>query len=114
MDGTQIQEMYSEMDALVAALQNDNTEELKKLTGQGEGGGDRVGEAFESINNGNQNVLRAAVLELVHHRQPELRALVLGDPQAQNLAAAVTGDAQGHVNGLVFDRPAVGIADLHP
>ena len=30
-----------------------------------EGGGDRVGEAFESINNGNQNVLRAAVLELV-------------------------------------------------
>ena len=43
MDGTQIQEMYSEMDALVAALQNDNTEELKKLTGQGEGGGDRVG-----------------------------------------------------------------------
>ena len=26
MDGTQIQEMYSEMDALVAALQNDNTE----------------------------------------------------------------------------------------
>ena len=43
MDGTQIQEMYSEMDALVAALQNDNTDELKKLTGQGEGGGDRVG-----------------------------------------------------------------------
>jgi hypothetical protein len=43
MDGTQIQEMYNEMDALVAALQNDNTDELKKLTGQGEGGGDRVG-----------------------------------------------------------------------
>ena len=43
MDGTQIQEMYSEMDALVAALQNDNADELKKLTGQGEGGGDRVG-----------------------------------------------------------------------
>ena len=43
MDGTEIMEMNNEMDALVAALQNDNTEELKKLTGQGEGGGDRVG-----------------------------------------------------------------------
>ena len=40
--GTEIQEMYSEMDAL-RCVAGDNTEELKKLTGQGEGGGDRVG-----------------------------------------------------------------------
>lgn len=43
MDGTDIIEMNNEMDALVAALQSDNTEQLKKLTGQGDGGGDRVG-----------------------------------------------------------------------
>ena len=55
MDGTQIQEMYSEMDALVAALQNDNTEELKKLTGQGEGGGDRVGLPRLGINYDQEN-----------------------------------------------------------
>ena len=55
MDGTQIQEMYSEMDALVAALQNDNTEELKKLTGQGDGGGDRVGLPRLGINYDQEN-----------------------------------------------------------
>jgi hypothetical protein len=43
MDGTEIMELNNDMDALVSALQNDNTEELKKLTGQGEGRGDRVG-----------------------------------------------------------------------
>jgi hypothetical protein len=43
MDGTDIIEMNNEMDALVAALQSDNVEQLKKLTGQGDGGGDRVG-----------------------------------------------------------------------
>lgn len=43
MDGTEIMEMNNDMDALVAALQSDNVEQLKKLTGQGDGGGDRVG-----------------------------------------------------------------------
>ena len=50
MDGTDIMEMNSEMDALVAALQSDDTEQLMKLTGQGEGGGDRVGLPRLSIN----------------------------------------------------------------
>jgi hypothetical protein len=55
MDGTQIQEMNNEMDALVAALQTDNTEELKRLTGQGEGGGDRVGLPRLGINYDQEN-----------------------------------------------------------
>src|SRR6056297_2220950 len=54
------------------------------------------------------------VLQLVHHRQPELGAFVLGEPQAQNLTLAVAGDAKSHVDSLVLDRPAVGIPDLHP
>ena len=54
------------------------------------------------------------VLQLVHHRQPELGAFVLGEPQAQNLTLAVAGDAKSHVDSLVLDRPAVGITDLHP
>lgn len=43
MDGTEIMEMNNDMDALVSALQNDDTALLKKLTGQGDGGGDRMG-----------------------------------------------------------------------
>lgn len=36
------------------------------------------------------------------------------DPQAQDLAQTVADDAKGNVDGLVLDRSAVGIADLHP
>jgi hypothetical protein len=43
MDGTEIMEMNNDMDALVSALQSDDTDLLKKLTGQGDGGSDRVG-----------------------------------------------------------------------
>jgi len=50
MDGTQLVEMNNDMDALVAALQSDDTEQLMKLTGQGEGGGDRMGLPRLSIN----------------------------------------------------------------
>lgn len=43
MDGTEIMEMNNDMDALISALQSDDTDLLKKLTGQGDGGSDRVG-----------------------------------------------------------------------
>ena len=61
-----------------------------------------------------QNVLNATVLQLVHHRKPELGALVIGDPQPQNLPKAVPVDAESHVNSLVFDHAAIGVADLDP
>jgi len=78
-----------------------------------EGGGDGFGKALQPVDDRDQDILRAAVLQLVHHREPEFGPLVLGDPEAQNLAQAVAGDAQSDINGLVFDHPAVGIADLH-
>lgn len=65
----------------------------------GEGRGDRLGEALQSLHDGNQDVLEPAVAPLVHHRQPELGALIVCDPEAQNLANPFPGDAQGDVNG---------------
>jgi hypothetical protein len=50
----------------------------------GEHGGDRVREALQAIDNGQHDILHAAVLELVHDAQPELGAFVLFDPQAQH------------------------------
>jgi hypothetical protein len=61
-----------------------------------------------------QYVLDTGVPELVHHREPELRPLVLGDPHAQDLALPVSGDAEREVDGLVSADPAVLVADLHP
>lgn len=55
-----------------------------------------------------------AVAQFIHHRQPELCPLVVGDPEAQNLPFPLAGDTKGDVDGLVLDHPAVGIADLHP
>ncbi len=79
-----------------------------------EGGSDGFGEALQPIHDGDQDVLHAPVLQLVHYRQPELGAFILSNPQAKNLAHPVTGDAEGHINRLVLDHPAVGVADLDP
>ena len=78
-----------------------------------EGGGDGLGEALQPVHDGDQDVLNAPVLHLVHHREPEFGAFILGDPEAQNLALTIAGDAEGNVDRLVLDRPAVRIADLH-
>jgi hypothetical protein len=48
-----------------------------------EGCGDGVGEAFEAIHDRDQDVLHPTVLQFHHHGQPELGALVIGNPQAQ-------------------------------
>ncbi len=79
-----------------------------------EGCGDGFGEALQPVDDRDQDILRAPVLQLVHHREPELGPFVLGDPEAKNLAQAIAGDAEGDIHGLVLHRPAVGIADLHP
>lgn len=79
-----------------------------------EGRRDRLGKALEPAHDGDQDVLEPPVLELVHHREPEFGTFVLGDPQAQNLTLAIAGDAEGDVDGLVLDRSAVGIPNLHP
>ncbi len=43
------------------------------------------GFALQAVDDGDQDVLDAAVLQLVHHPQPELGALVLLQPQAKDL-----------------------------
>ena len=48
----------------------------------------------------------------VHDTQPELGALRLLDPQAQNRLRAVRQDAERDVDGLVPDEALV--PDLHP
>jgi len=44
-----------------------------------EGGRDRLGKAFEATDYGDQDVLHASDLQLVHHREPELGTFVVGD-----------------------------------
>jgi len=70
------------------------------------------GEALEAIDDGKQDILDAAVPELVHHPQPELGALVLFEPQAQHLLRAVGAHAQRDLDRLVAHHPFV--ADLDP
>ena len=49
---------------------------------------DRFGKAFESVNAGDENVLNSTVLEFRDDLHPELRALVVGCPDAQNFLEA--------------------------
>ena len=77
-----------------------------------EHGGDRVGKALQAVDHGDEDVLDAAVLQLVHDPEPELGTFGLLDPQAQDLLAAVGLDPQRQVDRLVADRALV--ADLHP
>jgi hypothetical protein len=72
-----------------------------------EGGGDRLREAFQPVHDGDQDVLDPSVAQLVHHRQPELGTFIIGDPEAEDLALPLPGDAQGDVNSpspAVLDR----------
>ena len=51
--------------------------------------GDRLRKALQAIDDGDQDVFDAAVLQLVHDAQPEFRALGLLDPQAENFLGSV-------------------------
>ncbi len=69
-----------------------------------------VGESLRPVDDGQKNILGAAVPELVHYAQPELGALVLLEPEPQDLLCAVAANAQRNVNSLVAYDPFV--ADL--
>ena len=51
-------------------------------------------------------------LQLVHHLEPELGALALLDPKAEDVLVALGIERQRDVDGLVVDQTLV--ADLHP
>jgi len=78
----------------------------------GEHGGDRLGEAFQAVDHGDQDVAEATVLQFVHDAQPEFCALRLLDPDAQDLLGAVGQDAECDVDGLVANETLV--PDLDP
>ena len=75
---------------------------------------DGVREALEAINDGNQDILQAPVLQIIHDRQPEFGSLVVGNPKPRNLTFTLRGDAQSHINGLVLNLAAFRIADFDP
>jgi site-specific DNA recombinase len=76
-----------------------------------EHGANRFGEALQPVGHRNEDVLDTAVLQLVHHPEPELGALGLLDPQAQHLLRAVRADAEGDVHRLVPDGALVSNLD---
>ena len=78
----------------------------------GEDGSDGIGEALQPVDHGEQKVIDAAVLQLVHDPQPGLGALALLDPQAQDVLMTFAVQRQSHADGLVPDHALV--ADLDP
>src|SRR5579872_1474627 len=77
-----------------------------------EDGPDSLGEPFEAVDGGDQDVIDAPDLEVVHHPQPELGAFGLLDPKPKGLLAAIRTDAEGEVDRLVAYRSF--IPDLDP
>src|SRR5580700_2562130 len=74
-------------------------------------GGDRVRKALQAVDDGDQHIFDAAVLQLVHHPQPELGAFILLEPQPQDLLGSIGAHAERDMDRLVADQSFV--ADLH-
>ena len=74
-------------------------------------GGDRLRKALQAVDDGDQHVLDAAALQLVHHPQPELGALGLLDPKPQDFLRSVRPDAKGDIDRLVADGSLVAHLD---
>ena len=73
---------------------------------------DRLREALQAIDDGDQDILGAASLQIVHDLEPELGALGRFDPEAENVLRSVRCDAEREIDGLVADQALV--ADLDP
>src|SRR5918999_4451093 len=76
-----------------------------------EGRLDRLREAPEAVDAGDQHVGDGAAARVVEHRQPELGALGLLPPDAQDRALTIASDAQGELAGEVAHRAV--LAHLH-
>ena len=69
-------------------------------------GGDRLGKSLQAIDDGNQNVLDAAVLEFGHYAQPEFSAFRGLDPKAQDVLGSFRRDAKRNIDGLIANSPS--------
>ena len=74
-----------------------------------EDGGDRLREAGEAVDAGDQHVGDAAAVEVVEDGQPELRALGVLPPDPQGFAVAVDGE----IAGAGADRAVFSDPDVH-
>ncbi len=75
-------------------------------------GVDRLRKALQSVDDCDQNVIDAAVLQLVHHPQPEFGAFGIFDPKAQDILRPIRLNAERNVHRLVPDKPFV--SDFDP
>src|SRR6201987_4248153 len=64
-------------------------------------GGDGLGETFETIDDGDQDVLDAAIFQLIHDAQPEFGALVLLEPEAEDFLGALSAYTERDMHRLV-------------
>ena len=70
----------------------------------------RIGKALETINDCQHDILGAPVFKLVHDAEPEFGTLILFNPQAENLFAAISADAKRDMNSFAANHAF--IADL--
>src|SRR6202041_3500003 len=61
----------------------------------------------ETVAADEEDVLHTAVFQVGHHGEPELRALGLLEPEAEDLALAGDRHAECDVDGLLLDDAAV-------
>ena len=54
-------------------------------------------EAFQTVHTEQINIQNSPAFELIQHIQPEFAALVLPNPNAQDILCAIHGDAQNHI-----------------
>jgi hypothetical protein len=69
-------------------------------------------EAFQAIDDGDEDVDHAAPLDFGHAAHPELGSLGLLNPKSQSLLGIMAGDADRHVNRFVADQTLT--TSLHP
>ena len=61
---------------------------------------DSLHHAAQTVGAEQINVLNSPAFEVIQHIQPKFAALVLADPDAQNVFSAIHGDAQNHIGRL--------------
>ena len=90
----------------------DQMDDTGPHNGAREHGSDSVRKVLQAVEDGEDDIVHAAGLELVHDAPPELGGFGLFNPDTQNMLLAFAIERQGEVDGLVLDHALV--ADLHP
>lgn len=65
--------------------------------------GNRFGEAIQVIYTDNEDILDAAVSQIIHHSEPELGGFILANPHPQHIFVPVQIDTNHHVGCLVHN-----------